>query len=137
MTAHRTSDWSIVSLFLIKEIPMNAVLNRSILFTSFGLAGLALSACQTDKHTMVEPAPGTRIVCRQCYTEIEKVRADYGPRWGVYSGQDRIIKRHQCPDCRTEMSIYTEDGVFKVKCARCAPEGLACDKCLPPEGTAQ
>ncbi len=104
------------------------------LVASLTLMGFGLTACQTDKHTMVEPGPGTPIVCRQCYTQIEKVHAEYGRHWGLYSGGDRIIERHQCPDCKTEVSIYSEDGVLTVKCARCAPEGLACDKCLPPEG---
>lgn len=41
--------------------------------------------------------------------------------------------RHDCASCKTEMSIYSENGVLMVKCAKCAPEGMACDKCLPPK----
>lgn len=112
-------------------------LNRTIRLGAVAIAGFGLAACQAEKHTMVEPAPGTPIVCQECYTRIERVRAEYGRHWGIYSGGDRVIERHQCPDCKTELSIYAEEGTLMVKCDRCAPEGLACDKCLPPEGTAK
>ncbi len=111
---------------------MTRFTKRSILVTSFALAGAALSACQSDKHTMVEPKDGTVIVCTECYNEVYKVQHPSGSRWGGTVSQTRT--RHECPSCKTEMSIYTENGVTKVKCARCAPEGLACDKCLPPKG---
>lgn len=101
------------------------------------VALVALAACQSEKHVMVEPATGTRIMCQQCYTTMERVRGNYAPalgsRWGFFSGPDTIIERHHCTDCSTEMSIYTMDGTFMVRCARCVPEGVACDKCLPPK----
>jgi hypothetical protein len=96
------------------------------------LAGLGLSACQSEKHTVVEPRDGTAIVCKECYNEIYKVTHSTEYLRGATYQQSHT--RHVCPDCKTEMSIYTEDGVTKVKCAKCAPEGLACDKCLPPKG---
>jgi hypothetical protein len=102
------------------------------MFTALAAWGLALGACQSDKHTMVEPAGGTVIACRECYNEVYKVQHPSGSRWGGTVTQTHT--RHVCPDCKTEVSIYTENGVTKVKCARCAPEGLACDKCLPPKG---
>ena len=89
--------------------------------------------CQSDKHTMVEPKPGTLVVCQECYDEVAKVRRRAGHRGRAYT---QNVSVHQCPQCQTEMSIYTENGVLMVKCAKCAPEGLACDKCLPPrDGT--
>lgn len=103
----------------------------SILLVPLALAGVALTACQSDKHTMVEPSEGTVIVCKECYDEIYKVQHSAGSRFGTTYTQ---AVKHKCPSCRTEMSIYTENGVTKVKCAKCAPEGLVCDKCLPPEG---
>lgn len=109
---------------------MKTCLNRSLRMGSLAIISFGPAACQTNKHTMVEPAPGTTIVCKQCYTQIETVRSVPGSRW---SGADRVIKKHQCPDCKTEMSIYSEDGVLKVKCAHCAPAGVTCDKCLPPD----
>ncbi len=95
--------------------------NRSILFSALALAGATLSACQSDKHTMVEPKDATVVACKECYDEVYKVQHSSGSRWGGTVTQTHT--RHVCPDCKTEMSIYTENGVTKVKCARCAPEG--------------
>ena len=106
--------------------------HRSIPFTALALISLGIAACQSDKHTMVEPKDGTVITCKECYDEVYKVQHPSGSRWGGTVTQTHT--RHVCPDCKTEMSIYTENGVTKVKCAKCAPEGLACDKCLPPKG---
>lgn len=96
-----------------------------------GLLGLSATACQSDKHTMVEPKDGTVIVCKQCYTEIYKTRHPSGSRWGGTVTQTHT--RHVCPDCKTELSIYAENGEAMVRCDKCAPQGVACDKCLPPK----
>lgn len=111
---------------------MTWVNKRSVLFTSLALAGAALSACQSDKHTMVEPKDGTVIACAACYNEVYKVQHPSGSRWG--GTVTTTHTRHGCRSCKTEVSIYTENGVTKVKCAKCAPVGFACDKCLPPKG---
>lgn len=71
------------------------------------------------------------IVCKECYDEIYKVQHSTGPRSATSYTQTHT--KHECPSCKTEMSIYTENGVTTVRCAKCAPEGLACDKCLPPK----
>ena len=111
---------------------MKMQMNRSFALVAVVLGGLSLSACQSDKHAMVEPKDGTVITCKACYTEIYKTQHPSGSRWGGSATQTH--ERHVCPDCKTEMSIYSENGVPIVKCAKCAPEGLACDKCLPPKG---
>jgi len=106
--------------------------SRSILLASLALTGAAVSGCQSDKHTMVEPKDGTVVVCKECYTEVYKVtHADRESRTG--STVTETHRRHMCSECKTEMSISTENGVAKVKCAKCAPEGVPCDKCLPPK----
>ncbi len=107
---------------------MNIRKTRSLLLSVITLAGLGLAACQSDKHTMVEPKPGTTVVCRECYDEITKVRRTYR---GHYVNTQNV-STHVCTQCKTDMSIYTENGVLMVKCAGCAPQGMACDKCLPP-----
>jgi hypothetical protein len=107
-------------------------IQRPPLLASLALSCFALCACQTDKHTMVEPKDGTVIVCKLCYDEVYKERHPTGSRWGGMRTETHT--RHVCPSCQTEMSIYTQNGVTMVKCAKCAPEGLACDKCLPPKG---
>ncbi len=38
-----------------------------------------------------------------------------------------------CPDCKSELSIYTEGSTLKAKCASCAPEGVDCDRCVPKQ----
>lgn len=104
---------------------------KRLLTSSLLCGALLLSACQSDKHTMVEPKDSTVIVCKDCYNEVYKVQHPSGSRWGGTVTQAHT--RHECPSCKTEMSIYTENGVARVKCAKCAPEGLPCDKCLPPK----
>lgn len=89
---------------------------------------VTLGGCQSDKHTMTDSGEGKSIVCRLCYDEIQVVRSEFDEN----PGPTTIIKKHQCADCNTEMSIYNENGVLMVKCANCAPEGMSCDRCLPP-----
>ena len=110
---------------------MKIRMNRLVLLTALAVSGLALSACQSGKHTMVEPKPGQTVVCSKCYDQIRKARSRGGPTGGLAT--NRMITTHMCEECKTKMSIYTEDGVLMVKCAKCAPEGLPCDKCVPPE----
>lgn len=101
-------------------------------FTIAGISALvviSLAGCRTDRHTIVEPRPGTRVVCQECYDEVVKVRRRSGHRGPSYT---QNVSVHQCSQCGTQTSIYSENGVLMVKCAGCAPEGMACDKCLPP-----
>ena len=94
----------------------------------FAAIGAALVGCQNDKHTMVEPKPGMTVVCKECYDEVTQVK-----RWYARdTTRTENISVHQCPKCKTEMSIYSQNGVLMVKCGGCVPEGVACDKCLPP-----
>ena len=78
---------------------------------------------------MVEARPGMTVVCKDCYDQVQKARSSGGPRGGLAT--NRTISTHMCPCCKTEMSIYVENGVAKVKCGGCVPQGVACDKCLP------
>ena len=87
-----------------------------------------LSACASDKHTMTPSADGKVAVCRACYDEISKVRS-MQPRTGITT--TRTVTTHMCPDCKSELSIYTEGSTLKSKCAKCAPEGVDCDRCVP------
>lgn len=104
---------------------------KNFLIVSMSLAFSALAACQSDKHTMVQPKDGTVIACKACYDKVYEFRQPSGSHWGSMDTQ--TYKHHQCPACKTETSIYTESGVTKIRCAKCAPAGVACDKCLPPK----
>ncbi|MGD9789181.1 MAG: hypothetical protein AB7Q00_07130 [Phycisphaerales bacterium] len=103
---------------------------KRLLTSSLLCGALLLSACQSDKHTMVEPKPGTRVVCKECYDEVAKVRRRSGHRGPSYT---QNVAVHQCESCKSEMTIYSENGVLMVRCPVCAPEGVPCDKCLPPK----
>lgn len=110
----------------------------SLLMTAFLLTGL--TACE-EKTTTVERSgdmseahgsPEANVMgCRLCYNEVKTVMERLkGPNLGT----PRTVKIHKCPDCRAEMKIYVnDDGVAMVKCPKCAPEGMPCDKCLPPK----
>jgi hypothetical protein len=118
-----------------EELRLTNRIHRLFLFTVLAVCGLALAACESERHTMVETKPGggTRVVCQECYDEVAKVRRRAGYR-GHGPAYTQNVSVHQCSQCRTEMAIYSENDVLMVKCARCAPEGLPCDKCLPPRG---
>jgi len=95
----------------------------------FAVGSLLLAGgCATDKHDMTQAQAGQVSVCTKCYDQIQKVRGSYSPRHG-YSGT-RTITTHVCEDCKNEMTIYEKDGVMKVRCATCAPEGVDCDRCV-------
>ena len=88
-----------------------------------------LAACRSERHVVVEPAPGTKVICQQCYDELAKFRRRAGHRGPSYT---KNVIVHQCSQCDTEMFIYSENGVLMVRCDGCVPEGVACDKCVPP-----
>lgn len=90
---------------------------------------LFAGGCATSKHDMTQAEPGQVSVCTKCYDQITKVRGSFNPRTG-YTG-DRVLKTHRCEDCKSDMSIYEQGGVLKVRCASCAPEGVDCDRCVP------
>ena len=94
------------------------------------LAALLLAAgCATTKHDIAAAQPGQVSVCTKCYDQIRKARSSGGPRGGLAT--NRTITTHMCEECKDEMTIYSENGVMKVRCPKCAPEGAECDRCTP------
>lgn len=97
-------------------------------FAVFGTIAVVLPGCRSARHRMAETPTGMRIACRLCYDEMKRVSR------GAIGKQKRGWRtRHACEGCNAESSIYWEDGVVKMKCPECAPEGIPCDRCLPPE----
>lgn len=90
-------------------------------------SALFAAGCATDKHDMVKAEAGQVSVCTKCYDQISTVseRRRTGP------SVKRTITTHMCEDCKNEMTIYEKDGVMKVRCPTCAPEGVDCDRCVP------
>lgn len=96
------------------------------------VASLLLAAgCASDKHTMTTAQPGQVSVCSKCYDQVRTVQDRQGRRFGPTV--TRTITTHMCEDCKNEMTIYAVDGVLKVRCPTCAPEGVDCDRCVPKE----
>lgn len=121
---------------------MNRRITIGILAAFTAIGALGLAGCQTDKHAMTGAQPGMEPVCRECYELATQYRQWYpasrGGRFGSAGGgggeyRTVVDRVHQCQACKTDVSFYTEDGVQKIKCAKCAPEGLACDMCAPPK----
>lgn len=109
---------------------MNKVHLHSVTLLVLAAACFAPVGCKSSAHSSHEAASGTVIGCQSCFDEIHKVRTASGSRAGILHGKTQV--KHQCPSCKTEMVIYAEHDVLMVKCAHCAPEGVACDKCLAP-----
>ncbi len=87
--------------------------------------------CKSNQHQVTSGRTDYPMACQLCYDEARRVLSYHrgGPRAGGY----KTIKMHQCPDCRSEVTTYMQDGQPMIRCPRCAPEGVACDRCLPPK----
>lgn len=112
----------------------------SLLLTAVILATLAAwaSGCANPSHSHpdggVRPAEGQPLQCQLCYDEtVRVVKSHRWPKGATRGAKYVTIKKHQCPDCQTDVEFYAQDGKPMIKCARCAPEGLPCDQCLPPK----
>ena len=105
---------------------MIAAAGSKWILAPLAVCSLAMAACQSDKHPMVEAKPGMTVICTACYDET--VRLSHGSKFRSSAMKQTT---HQCPSCRTQMSTYVENGVDKIRCAVCAPDGVECDKCLP------
>lgn len=109
---------------------MKAWKNRFMPVGITALLGLVLAGCQSPQpqHRMAEPEAGTKIACQLCYDEA--VRARTGP---PKHRRYKTVLRHRCPGCYSDVAIYEANGALMIKCAHCAADGVACDKCLPPD----
>lgn len=98
---------------------------------AFMIGAIGIGGCTTPErraHPVVSHPAGHPMQCRMCYDMA--VRVLTGPsRHKRY----QVVQRHQCPECRANVVIYTQEGEMKIKCARCAPEGVPCDRCVPPD----
>ena len=95
----------------------------------FASAALVVGGCASTKHDIAQAQPGQVSVCTKCYDQIRTVQDRQGRRFGTTV--TRTITTHVCEDCKNEMTIYAVDGVLKVRCPTCAPEGVDCDRCVP------
>lgn len=102
---------------------------RPLLLLAAASVLLLAQGCANSKHDVAKAEAGQVSVCTKCYDQIRKARSTGGPRGGLAT--NRTIITHMCEDCKDEMTIYEKDGVLKVRCATCAPEGVDCDRCVP------
>lgn len=107
---------------------MKCRIHSSIPFTALAACGLTLGACQSDKHMMTDAATSKTIVCQECYDAVTAAHRDHP---ASHTKGIQTLRTYQCPCCKTEMSVYIQDGTHMVKCGGCAKEGVAWDKCLP------
>lgn len=105
---------------------------RRLRFLCAAAAMFAVSGCAQPEpkvvHRIAPAQEGYRLGCRLCYDETVRV--------GTGSPKSRRYKtlvRHRCAECMTDVVIYArDDGTPMIRCARCAPDGMPCDRCLPP-----
>jgi hypothetical protein len=128
------SDTVIAPVITKKELHMR----RGFAVTAlvFGSASL-LAGCagshqegNAPQHSVSESG-GHVMGCQLCYDET-KSSERYGKNSAAYPGV-HIIHTHKCEGCKADVTNYTEDGKPMIKCPKCAPDGVACDKCLPPK----
>lgn len=118
-----SEEWSAPS----KEFRMTSRVHRPFLFSALTACGLALGACQGNRHTMTDATTGKTVVCKECYTAVTAAHRDH-PAANATGIQ--TLRTYQCPCCKTEMSVYIQDGTHMVKCGGCARDGVAWDKCM-------
>ncbi len=104
---------------------MKFALTTSVLSSMLALT--LLCGCQSDKHAMAQSTAGKTPVCKSCYEQITRVQQSHR-RTGPTT---QTLYKHVCADCNAELTVYSEGGVLKAKCAHCAPDGVACDLCAP------
>lgn len=95
------------------------------------IIGVWIGGCaapERQAHPLASQPVGHPMQCRMCYDIAVRVLTG-PPKHKRY----KVVQRHQCSDCRTNVIVYTEAGEMKIKCSRCAPEGVPCDRCLPPD----
>ena len=79
-------------------------------------------------HKVVPAKEFHRLGCRLCYDEMVRVRTG-SPKHRRY----KMIERHRCAECMTELAFFADEyGKLRIRCARCAPEGKPCDRCIAP-----
>ncbi len=108
--------------------------HRSFFCSTLATCGLALGACQSDKHMMTDTATGKTIVCKECYDAVTK---EHHAHPTLAANENRTIRTYQCPCCKTEMSVYIQNGTHMVKCGGCAKEGVTWDNCVPSNSAAK
>ncbi len=106
-------------------------LSRILIALALGLvlAGWSTGCQSAGGHEMAAAPQGQPVRCQSCYDQTRIVRNER-----VKGVSYRVVRKHMCKDCDTEAVLYAQDGRMMIKCAGCAPEGIPCDKCLPPKG---
>lgn len=95
------------------------VLVSLLLTAGYVVAGALVSGCAG--------APSGKIgICKECYDALEAMQTSH-PAWG--SMHNQVIRTYECPCCKTEMTVYIEQGVPKVKCGGCAKDGVSWGEC--------
>ena len=87
--------------------------------TAVGLAAMFLASCAATH-------PSGIGVCQECYDAVHAARTAH-PATGM--NHNEVLRTYDCPCCKSEMTVYIENGVHMVKCGGCAKDGVAWDKC--------
>lgn len=122
-------------------------MKRRVVWIGAGVAALVLGpmlvGCEGTggkRHVMAGAQQADLVLgCQKCYSAtIDARRSSLGAtidarRRSVKPGGPLTTRKHMCPDCKGEMRIYTEGETPMIQCTTCVPEGVACNRCLPPE----
>ena len=103
---------------------------RAVVALALGIVAAGwLAGCQsTGGHQVAATAQEQPMMCQACYDQAQLVRNN-----NVKGVSYRVIKKHVCKDCNSQVVLYAQDGKMMIKCSKCAPEGMPCDKCRPPK----
>lgn len=96
------------------------------------LVTLFIAGCRSDKHMSHDQDVSKTAVCQECYDAVTDAR-----RTHPATDENTTINTYVCPCCKTEMSVYIENGVHMVKCGGCARDGVAWNQCRPIDMSAE
>ncbi len=114
---------------------MKPIVSLSAAGVFLGGALVWLAGCQNPSartlHTVLPRPPDFEMTCQLCYDEAVSLTRPSPD--GAQSKAAQTVRQHMCPGCNAEVTAYTLDRKPMIRCPGCVPEGVLCDRCLPPK----
>jgi len=82
-----------------------------------------LAGCTTGKPSAQIATPKSGVACPECRTVV----LGPFPSSGEWRGEPpATVSKHECPGCRSVISIFTEGGKVRHECSTCKQTPYSC-----------
>lgn len=95
---------------------------RRILWLLLLQSCVAMPSCRSD----FDDVGPTEATCRTCRAAALQVKRILVPTGTQKRPKYRTMRTSRCSDCRCDVELYEIDGIAHMRCANCAPGGVAC-----------